>query len=53
MSETPQEAAPAGKSGGRAAAVIERVIANNAPKIVEVLVLITEHEVHLLLTSEA
>ena len=44
------DAAPAGKSGGRAAAVIEKII---APKIVEVLVLISEHEVHHSLTSEA
>ena len=40
-------------SGGGAAAVIERIIVSNASKIAEVLVLLTEHEVHHALTSEA
>ena len=44
---------PSGKLGGRVTAVIEKVIASNAPKIAEVLILLTEHEVHHALTPEA
>ncbi|MCY1445635.1 hypothetical protein D9M71_621620 [compost metagenome] len=39
--------------GAGATAVIEKIIASNASKIAEVLVLIAEHEVHHTLMSEA